>query len=641
MSKKKTAKRLVKATVHSHNPNRDTNQSYHDPHSSTQSDKPKDGSPYVHQRDKLDWTLAIRERNDLTDKQKRFKDLILDKKTKIVFISGPAGTSKAQPLDAKILTPNGWVTMGEILPGMEVISASGKSTKVISIHPQGEKDIYKVTFSDGSSTECCLDHLWFTQTCNDRYARTRVSNAKRGTRTHSPRVGSVKSLKEIQKTLFTGENRPNHYIPLTKPIVFKEKDHIIHPYCLGALLGDGCFRANYPKLTNSDTELVEAFAKLLPSDLSLSKHAEIEYAVIIKDKKLTQANSFQKELLRLGLDNKKSAEKFIPTEYLFDSIENRIELLKGLMDTDGATSATFTSYSTTSLQLAENVKFIINSLGGTSTISRYKTKYEYLEEIKTGMDVFVVSVVLPEHINPFKISRKHNIYSPNKKYLPSRSIVDITLVGKKEAQCILVEDSTHLYLTDDCVVTHNTYLAIYCGLLLLNQRRMSHISFIRTIAESASKSLGSLPGEANDKMSPYLMPLMDKLEELLPSGDVKRLMNEDRVRGLPVNYLRGASMNAQYIVVEEAQNYNIKEMTTVLTRIGQYSKMIIIGDPSQSDINGSSSFLPLFDWFNQPSSQEEGIHCVSFTKDDIVRSGILKHITERIEQYQEQRSLKS
>ncbi len=112
-------------------------------------------------------------------------------------------------------------------------------------------------------------------------------------------------------------------------------------------------------------------------------------------------------------------------------------------------------------------------------------------------------------------------------------------------------------------------------------------------------------------------------------------MSEERARGLPVNYLRGASMNAQYIVVEEAQNYNIKELTTVLTRIGQYSKMVIIGDSAQSDINGMSGFMPLYDWFNQPSSQEQGIHCVSFTKDDIVRSGILRHIAERLEQYQE------
>ena len=126
---------------------------------------------------------------------------------------------------------------------------------------------------------------------------------------------------------------------------------------------------------------------------------------------------------------------------------------------------------------------------------------------------------------------------------------------------------------------------------------------------------------------------MDKLGELLPPNEVKRLMAEERAVGTPVNYLRGASLSAQYIVMEEAQNATVKELTTVMTRIGRYSKMVILGDPGQADINGASGFLPLFDWFNQPSSQAEGIHCVSFTNDDIVRSGVLRHIAERLEQY--------
>lgn len=208
------------------------------------------------------------------------------------------------------------------------------------------------------------------------------------------------------------------------------------------------------------------------------------------------------------------------------------------------------------------------------------------------------------------------------------------LTPKQQTYIDLITDkATKVVFVNGPAGTSKTWLAIYCGLLLMNQRRASHLTFVRTIVESASKSLGALPGEAEEKMSPYLMPLMDKLEELLPAGEVKRLLGEGRVKGMPVNYLRGASLNRQYIVVEEAQNFTIKELTTVLTRIGQYSKMVIIGDPFQSDVNGSSGFLPLFDWFNQPSSQELGIHCVSFTKDDIVRSGILKHIAEQLEAY--------
>lgn len=214
---------------------------------------------------------------------------------------------------------------------------------------------------------------------------------------------------------------------------------------------------------------------------------------------------------------------------------------------------------------------------------------------------------------------------------------DLTDKQKALIALITAKETKVVFITGPAG-TSKTWLAVYCGLHLLNQRRISHITFVRTIAESASKSLGTLPGEADQKLSPYLMPLMDKLDEMLPAGEVKRLMSEERVRGLPVNYLRGASMNAQYIVLEEAQNYDVKELTTALTRIGQYSKVIVIGDPGQSDINGRSALRPFYDLFNEPSSQKEGIHCISFTKDDIVRSGILRHIIERVEWYNSQRT---
>lgn len=229
--------------------------------------------------------------------------------------------------------------------------------------------------------------------------------------------------------------------------------------------------------------------------------------------------------------------------------------------------------------------------------------------------------------SPFVYQREKLDWSLN---IRTRS--DLTEKQKAIIELMLDKKTKVLFLSGPAG-TSKTWLAVYCGLLLLNQRRISHITFVRTIAESASKSLGSLPGEADEKMSPYLMPLMDKLDELLPAGEVKRLMSEQRAVGLPVNYLRGASMNAQYIVLEEAQNWTVKELTTALTRLGQYSKIICIGDPHQSDINGSSGFQPLFDWFNQPSYQEHGIHCLSFKHEDIVRSGILKVIVEALEAY--------
>jgi phosphate starvation-inducible PhoH-like protein len=167
--------------------------------------------------------------------------------------------------------------------------------------------------------------------------------------------------------------------------------------------------------------------------------------------------------------------------------------------------------------------------------------------------------------------------------------------------------------------------------MLMNKHTISDIIYIRSVIESASKSLGYLPGEAEDKMQPYLQPLMDKVEEILPSGEANQLLKEKRIIGSAVNFLRGASWNAKFIIADEAQNFDFKELTTILTRLGKFSKLIIAGDPMQSDINGKSGFVKMSDLFNNEASKENGIHYFSFTKEDIVRSGILKFIVERIE----------
>lgn len=196
---------------------------------------------------------------------------------------------------------------------------------------------------------------------------------------------------------------------------------------------------------------------------------------------------------------------------------------------------------------------------------------------------------------------------------------------------LVMDKRTKLIFVDGPAGTSKTFLAVYCGLMLLQKRSVSDLLYVRSIAESASKSIGSLPGEANDKMAPFLMPLYDKLDELLPKPHIDRLLREHRCEGMPVNFLRGSSFNAKLIIADESQNFDSKELTTLVTRLGQFSKMIVAGDKDQSDINGRSGFTKFFDLFNDETSRAHGIHCFSFTKDDIVRSGILRYIVERLE----------
>lgn len=231
-----------------------------------------------------------------------------------------------------------------------------------------------------------------------------------------------------------------------------------------------------------------------------------------------------------------------------------------------------------------------------------------------------------------KVDKSPFVYQRDKikKELEIRQNYELTENQKKLIDIIL-DKKTRVVFVNGGAGTSKTYIAVLAGLMLLNKRGISDIIYVRSIIESASKSLGSLPGELGDKFGPFLRPLEDKLEELLDKSDIDYLKKEGRISGIPVNFLRGASLNAKYIICDEGQNLLRGEMATVLTRLGKYSKLIICADPFQSDVNGKSGFMPLFDLFNDESSREQGIVCFSFTKDDIVRSGILKYILERIE----------
>ncbi len=214
--------------------------------------------------------------------------------------------------------------------------------------------------------------------------------------------------------------------------------------------------------------------------------------------------------------------------------------------------------------------------------------------------------------------------------LSIRERKDFTDKQKKLIDLIL-DKKTKVVFIQGCAGTSKSFVSIYAGLHLMQKKQVSGIMYVRSIIESASKSLGSLPGDSGLKMEPFLMPLHDKLDELLPKSDIDKLTKENRVEGTPVNYLRGASINAKVIIADESQNFTRQELVTIITRLGQHSKLLIIGDPNQSDLVGKSGFVKMFDLFNEESCRENGIHCFTFTKEDVVRSGILKFILERIE----------
>ena len=613
------------------------------------------------------------------NKEQKFAlDLLLDDHIKLVTLMGPSGTGKTlmglvagleqlrdvgehgkydkliitrpvqsvgreigflpgpQPLDANILTPNGWVKMGDLNIGDNVIGRDGKPTKILDIFPKGKKQVYKISTTDGTSTECCEDHLWLTKTAEEK---------KRG------KNGKIRFTKEIALTLKTKKNKVNHFIPRNEPIEFYKKDLPIPPYTLGTLLGDGSIR-NEISLCTTDIEIVERVNKELNeincyltnngksiiynirSNLYNNKPARKILITNLVTNEVNQFDSIGKALEKikinrstlqsrcdnkvelggyryefidneniyqnpvknylnlLGLSNKKSYEKFIPEIYKFSSIEDRINILRGLMDTDGTVKKNGeSSFTTTSSKLAKDVQELVRSLGGRATIKERnrigKTTEIDERKIVCKRNSYEFTVSLPKNINPFYISRKSNRFSS--KYIHSIGIKEIEPIGEKEVQCILVENPEHLYVTDDFIVTHNTlqekmepWIAPIKDNLsfLLNSKNGSP----KKKSKNSSNSSGAQSVSFND-------PYFDILRE------------QGKIEVEAISFIRGRSLPNAYIIVEESQNLSVHELKTILTRVGHGTKIVLTGDIEQID----DSHLDIF---------TNGLsHCVQKFKD--------------------------
>lgn len=195
---------------------------------------------------------------------------------------------------------------------------------------------------------------------------------------------------------------------------------------------------------------------------------------------------------------------------------------------------------------------------------------------------------------------------------------------------IISDKKTNIVFLKGAAGTSKTFLAAYAGLIALNDKRQSDILYIRAPIE-VGKSIGHLPGTLEEKVSAYLAPLYDKIEELLPRNEADLLLKEKRIEGTIPNFLRGQSWNARFIIVDEAQNLDAESMKVIITRLGKYSKLLFLADESQTDLKKSGEFMRYFDLFNDETSASKGIHSLSFTKEDIVRSPLLSYIIDRIE----------
>ena len=194
----------------------------------------------------------------------------------------------------------------------------------------------------------------------------------------------------------------------------------------------------------------------------------------------------------------------------------------------------------------------------------------------------------------------------------------------------IINDTTQMSFVDGPAGSAKTYIGVLAALRLLSERKIKNIVYIRSIVESANRSMGALPGEIEEKFKPWSAPLIDKLEEIIDPGAQSTLMLKGYIKCIPVNFTRGLTFRESVVIVDEAQNMTKDELTTVLTRFGEKSRYIIVGDSLQSDINGKSGFNKIKEAFNSDECRANGIFTYNFTDNDVVRSKILKFIVARL-----------
>ena len=351
-------------------------------------------------------------------------------KKNLIYINGKSGTGKEEWVEQIIPTPQGYRRFGDLNIGDYVFDSDGKPTKVLGIYPQGVKDSYKVTLSDGRTDECGLEHLWGV------YTRSQ---------------GKWK-----YQTLTVNESGAGRfYIPASPVVEYEEKKLACNPYILGSFIGNGCNTQSRLCLSSNDEWQVKKCASIL--NCRAVKYSSCNYNWFFKKEHFLKVKDIlPKEICCY------SQEKRIPAEYLFSSVAQRYDLIQGLFDTDGGVSVSSNrlhiTYSTTSKGLSEDVRNLLLSVGVVSTIVKDTRKEHICYCLNINYSKLQGELLFSLPRKKMKVKS----FGREKRRDYSKVLVKNIekLTEKKEMMCIYVENENHLYLTKDYIVTHNTHLAL-------------------------------------------------------------------------------------------------------------------------------------------------------------------------------------
>lgn len=513
-----------------------------------------------------------------TQDQLNAVDLML--KNQVVMLEGGGGSGKAQDVNLTIPTPNGRKRFGDLKEGDLVFDRLGKPTKVVAIHPQGLMDNYEVTLSDGRKTTSNDEHLWSYYTSKGNL--------------------QTKTLREmIDSDIKRSNGQGSKYkIPVAKSVDYPSQKLAVHPYVLGALIGDGCNTVTATTISSDDEFVVNKVADLMggvtpkkssdknfnwtfeldepehverrATNVSIKKHGD-DYRQMVEITRLQNKEFLESVPEIVGLANQKS----IPERYLHASKEQRMELVQGMMDTDGSIvynkGRYNTTYSTTSKQLSEDFRYLLASLG-------YMTNVYVDERIKGDRHsiCYCIKINIPnsEKEKLFTLPRRKAIALECKNKSQHRDYTKVSIIkvekleSKVEMMCIEVDNDEHLYLTNDFIVTHNTAsVKLLCRILTENQYTFAQCA----LAGKASNNMANATG--------------------CPASTIHRLLAYSGTWG----YNKDNPLSQDVIIVDEISMVDVELFSALVQAIKNGNKIVVIGDLGQLEPIGIQVMRPLIE----------------------------------------------
>ena len=285
-------------------------------------------------------------------------------------------------------------------------------------------------------------------------------------------------------------------------------------------------------------------------------------------------------------------KKSIPTEYLNASRSQKVKLLKGLLDTSIHAVDSGNLVFTSGVELQNSVVYLVRSIGGSACIK------------DNGVHI------------------RFSIVEGSLDLMPVLSVVEADEV---ECQCILLDSEDHLYVTDDFVTTHNTLLAVQYGIDQLKAGKYDKLVIARPLY-ATDEIIGALPGGVRDKIEPYVLSIIDILEDNWSPDTVSHYCNEKIIEFALIGCLRGRNLQNSVIIADEAQLTTPNQMKMLLTRVASGSKLIITGDLAQSDRGDRNGLKNFMDLYEKSDKENSAISIVYFSHEDIERSKVVAEV---------------